>query len=606
MLGTEFGRYTLVEVLGRGGMGEVWRAEDRVTGRVVALKLLLAQFTDDAEFQRRFLREAQAAAALTEPHIVPIHSFGEIDGRLFVDMRLIEGRDLKSLLDVGPLNPQLAVWIVEQVASALKAAHQIGLVHRDVKPSNILVTEDDFAYLIDFGIARSVDGTRVTSTGSVMGTWSYMAPERFDDTEPDPRSDVYALACVLHECLTGAKPYPGISLESQFAGHRMSAPPQPSAVRPGVSASFDEVIAVGMAKNPAKRFQTATDLARAARAAMTVPGAEATRRGPLADKDSQWFEPTQLARPIGRRPRRTILVAAGALVTAVVVALGVVVAIRAGTGDVTDPVAESPSGGTDSGPGSDASPQSVLPFGVLKDPRNVAVDPVGGVYVISHEPDRILKLASGATTPTELSFPEMGNPNGIAVDPAGNVYVADTGNNRVVKLSTTSNVQTVLPFSGLSGPTGVAVDAAGSVYVTDLFNSRVLQLPPGSSTQTVLPFTGLYRPSCIAADAAGSVYVTDWNLNNQVLMLAAGSVNQTVLPFTGLQDAGCLAVDVAGNVYVADMDGKRVVKLDPGTSVQSDVSFTGLERPFAVAVDGSGAVYVTDTATFRVLRFSTA
>ena len=317
-------------------MGEVWRAEDRVTGRVVALKLLLSQFTDDVEFQRRFRQEAQAAAALTEPHIVPIHSFGEIDGRLFVDMRLIDGRDLKSILDAGPLNPQLAVWVIEQVASALKGAHQIGLVHRDVKPSNILVTEEDFAYLIDFGIARSVDGTRLTSTGAVMGTWSYMAPERFDDTESDPRSDVYALACVLHECLTGVKPYPGASLESQFAGHRTIPPPRPSAVRPGVVASFDEVIARGMAKNPNKRFQTATDLARAARAALTSPGAAATARGPLAEEDSQWYEPTRLARPTGRRPRRAIAVAAGALVTAVVVVLGLVVATRAGTGDAAD------------------------------------------------------------------------------------------------------------------------------------------------------------------------------------------------------------------------------------------------------------------------------
>lgn len=604
MSGIEFGRYTLVDLLGRGGMGEVWRAEDTLTGRVVALKLLLPQFTDDVEFQRRFRQEAQAAAALTEPHVVPIHSFGEIDGRLFVDMRLVEGRDLKSMLDIGPLEPHVAVGVVEQVAAALKAAHQIGLVHRDVKPSNILVTEDDFAYLIDFGIARSVDGTRLTSTGSVMGTWSYMAPERFDDADADPRADIYALACVLHECLTGVRPYPGTSLESQYAGHRTAAPPRPSLVRPGVAPSFDEVIARGMAKNPNKRFQSTTDLARAARAALTSRGTAAISPGPASDDDSQWYEPTRLARPIRRQPRRTVAVVAGALVTAVIVVLGVVVAGSAGD-DSSSPVAESPPAGTDSGAAADAAPQSVLPFGMLKDPRNVAVDPMGAVYLTSHDPDRILKLAPDSTTPTELSFPEMGRPNGIAVDSAGNVYVADTGNNRVVKLSMTANVQTVLPFSGLSSPADVAVDAAGNVYVADLFNSRILQLPAGSSTQTVLPFTGLYRPSCIAADAAGSVYVTDWALNHQVLMVAAGAVNQTVLPFTGLGNAGCLAVDLAGNVYVADMDGKRVLKLEAGTNVQSDVPFTGLQKPFAVAVDGGGTVYVTDMETFRVVRLST-
>jgi serine/threonine-protein kinase len=586
-------------------MGEVWRAEDAMTGRVVALKLLLPQFTDDVEFQRRFLQEARAAAALTEPHVVPIHSFGEIEGRLFVDMRLIEGRDLASILHSGPLDPTRAVWIVEQVASALKAAHQIGLVHRDVKPSNILVTEDDFAYLIDFGIARSVGGTRLTSTGSVMGTWSYMAPERFDDAESDPRSDVYALACVLHECLTGAKPYPGTSLESQFAGHRMSAPPRPSTVRAGVSAAFDEVVARGMAKDPDRRYQTATDLAQAARVACESPAAAATVRRQTAGPED-WQQPTQLApRPATAGHRRTVLVAVGAVLMTAVVAAAAFLAVRAGTegGAAAPDPAQTTAMSTVPGAAHE-SPQTVLPFGMIKDPRNIAVDPVGGVFLVTHEPDRILKLTAGATTPTELSFPEMGNPNGIAVDPAGNVYVADTDNNRVVKLSTTSNVQTVLPFSDLSGPSGVAVDAAGSVYVTDLFNGRVLQLPAGSTTQTVLPFTGLYRPSCIAADSAGSVYVTDWNLNDQVLMLEAGAVRQTVLPFTGLGDVGCPAVDAAGNVYVADMDGSRVAKLESGTNVQSDVPFTGLQKPFAVAVDNTGAVYVTDMGTFRVLRFA--
>ena len=129
-------------------------------------------------FVKRFRREAEAAARLDNPHMVPIHDYGEIDGRLYVDMRLIEGRDLQSVLADGPLPPGRAVRIIEQVASALHAAHEIGLVHRDVKPSNILVDKDDFAYLIDFGIARGAEETGITSTGAVIGTWHYMAPER--------------------------------------------------------------------------------------------------------------------------------------------------------------------------------------------------------------------------------------------------------------------------------------------------------------------------------------------------------------------------------------------------------------------------------------------
>jgi serine/threonine protein kinase len=172
IVGTPFGRYRLVELLGRGGMGEVWRAYDPVNARFVALKVLPASFADDAVFQERFRREARAAAGLDEPHVVPIHDSGEIDGRLFVSMRLVKGHDLQELVAAGPLPPARAVGIIEQIAFALDAAHRVGLVHRDVKPSNILVADNDFAYLIDFGIARAAGDVGLTSTGTTIGTWA--------------------------------------------------------------------------------------------------------------------------------------------------------------------------------------------------------------------------------------------------------------------------------------------------------------------------------------------------------------------------------------------------------------------------------------------------
>jgi serine/threonine-protein kinase len=156
--GTPFGRYQLIALLGRGGMGEVWRAHDTEIDRVVALKVLLPRYAQDPEFETRFRREARAAARLDDPHVVPIYDVGEIDGRLYVTMRLIDGVDLQTLLDAGPLDARRAVHVIEQIASALHSAHQAGLVHRDVKPSNILLAHrdfGDFAYLIDFGIARS-------------------------------------------------------------------------------------------------------------------------------------------------------------------------------------------------------------------------------------------------------------------------------------------------------------------------------------------------------------------------------------------------------------------------------------------------------------------
>ena len=269
---TPFGHYQLQKLLGRGGMGEVYEAFDTRTDRVVALKVLPVHLAQDETFQQRFRRESQAAAGVSDPHVVPIHGFGEIDGRLYLDMRLIDGQTVGELLAdrKKPLSPTLAVSIVEQVANALDAAHESGLIHRDVKPSNILLTRREFAYLIDFGLARTASEKGLTTAGNTLGTLGYMAPERFEGGAIDGRSDIYALACVLYECLTGVRPYQADSLEQQIAGHMMAPAPRPSDTDPKLAA-FDDVVARGMAKKPGKRYQTAAELAQAARRALTAP-----------------------------------------------------------------------------------------------------------------------------------------------------------------------------------------------------------------------------------------------------------------------------------------------------------------------------------------------
>lgn len=282
MEGTPFGRYRLIELIGRGGMGEVWRAYDTETQRVVAVKVLPVNLANDPVFGERFRREALAAAGLNDPHVVPIHHFGEIDGRLYVDMRLVHGRDLQAIIANGVLDPERAVNIISQVASALRSAHRIGLVHRDVKPSNILVTEDDFAYLIDFGIARTEGESSMTGTGNVIGTWAYMPPERVTTGQTDPRGDTYALGCVLHECLTGSHPFPGDSLQQQIGGHLSKPPPRPSVMRRGLPREIDDVIAKAMAKNPEHRYATVTEMATAARDAISGTG---TRKAPAVRSD---------------------------------------------------------------------------------------------------------------------------------------------------------------------------------------------------------------------------------------------------------------------------------------------------------------------------------
>jgi serine/threonine protein kinase len=268
----EFGRYRLIEMIGEGGMGEVWRAHDTVTDRVVAIKLLPPKLSKDEDFQQRFRREALAAARLETPHVVPIHDYGEIDGRLFVCMRLIKGRDLATLLADGRLEPARAARIIGQVAEALQAAHEIGLIHRDIKPSNILLDDRDFAYLIDFGIARAAEDTRMTKTGNTIGTFAYIAPERLDGRgDEDARVDIYSLACVLYECLAGAPPFGGDTMARLVAAHLNTPPPRPSIARSDVPAQVDEVIATGMAKNPDERYATTVELADAARDAITAP-----------------------------------------------------------------------------------------------------------------------------------------------------------------------------------------------------------------------------------------------------------------------------------------------------------------------------------------------
>ena len=282
--GPRFGPYILTAVLGRGGMGVVYRAFDTAKGRTVALKVLIPELAADRAFQERFRRESKRAARLSEPHIIPIHDYGQIDGRLFIDMRLVDGIDLATLLDRdGPMPPAAAAWISAQVASALDAAHADGLIHRDVKPSNVLITGHGksmpFAYLIDFGIARVVNGASLSTSSSTIGTVAYMAPERFSGSPGDHRADVYSLACVLYECLTGQAPFAGEMVAVMWA-QLNAAPPAPSTLQPGVPAAVDEVVARGLAKNPAQRYGTTGELAEAILAATSDLGAMSV---PLSD-----------------------------------------------------------------------------------------------------------------------------------------------------------------------------------------------------------------------------------------------------------------------------------------------------------------------------------
>jgi WD40 repeat protein len=281
-LGSELAGYRIESLLGFGGMSIVYHAEDLRLKRKVALKLLSAGLAEDESFRDRFLRESELAASIDHPNIVPIYEAGTTDDLLFIAMRYVEGRDLKVRLQHGHLEPGDALGILAQVASALDAAHTRGLVHRDVKPSNVLLDTgarpdgSDHVYLADFGITRRVsEETGIGDDGHLLGTIDYVAPEQIAGEEIDARADVYSLGCVLYECLVGEPPFRRESELAVVFAHLESEPPAPSAVRPELPIVLDAVVARALAKEPAERYSTCRELAGAA---LAVAVDEASRR----------------------------------------------------------------------------------------------------------------------------------------------------------------------------------------------------------------------------------------------------------------------------------------------------------------------------------------
>ncbi len=282
-IGSELLGYRVEALLGKGGMGVVYRAYDRRLKRRVALKLLAPELAENERFRERFLRESELAASLDHPGIVPIFEAGELDGQLYIAMRYVDGSDLTALLrERGALEPAQAVALAAQLADALDAAHERGLVHRDVKPSNVLLDKRGHCYLADFGITQRVAAHDDLSRGRTVGTVDYAAPEQIRGEEVTASADVYSLGCLLFECLTGDAPYRRSSDLAVLFAHLEEPPASAAERRPELPVAIDAVFTRALAKEPAGRFPTCGELVAAAREALAVPEIQRRRLGLLA------------------------------------------------------------------------------------------------------------------------------------------------------------------------------------------------------------------------------------------------------------------------------------------------------------------------------------
>jgi predicted Ser/Thr protein kinase len=409
--GSLIGGYRIEAVIGRGGMGVVYRARQEALDRIVALKLLAPDLAGDAAFRARFQREAKVAASIEHPNVLPVHEAGEQDGALFIAMRYVDGTDLGAVIESGPPRLHEVLRVIREVAAALDAAHARGLVHRDVKPANILISAaDGHVYLGDFGLTKFAGSHSITETGQFVGTVDYVSPEQVQGQRVDARTDIYALGCVLFHALTGRVPYPRDTAFSTLWAHVNDPPPPVTEARPGLPRELDAVFVRAMAKDPADRYPSAGDLGRAALAAgdgdATIPAERSVARGGAAPT-LRGSSPLA-ALPWWQRRDRPVLI--GALVL-VAIGIGAAFVIRSLTAAGKTSHRQSAAGHVASR------------FSVGRGAFDLAATP-GTVWILSNARNGLVEILSTATRKEQkrhlshrgMTFTSNTRPVGIATD----------------------------------------------------------------------------------------------------------------------------------------------------------------------------------------------
>jgi YVTN family beta-propeller protein len=593
-----FAGHRITGVAGRGGMGVVYRAVQLDLDRAVALKLIAADLSEDDSFRERFVRESRLAASIDHPNVIPIYYTGEEEGELYIAMRYVDGSDLRTLVRAaGALDPERAVHIVAQVASALDAAHERGIVHRDVKPANVLLGSHDHAYLTDFGLTKRISShSGNTRSGGWVGTLGFVAPEQIRGERVDARADIYALGCVLFHTLAGGPPYQRDSDEATLWAHLHDDPPSLRANAADAPPELQAVIDRALAKEPDDRYRSAGDLGRAALAAIgrnAAPrGERVVARGAAAPVDAETAAspdqaPTILAGPDPRRGgRRPAWAWALAAIPILVFAVIAVVALSRGGGG-TEPSTSTPTATT--APNGDQEPavagRVAKTVSVGGRPNGVVV--AGGlVWVLRSRSERLVTLRpSGARAPYH---PRVGPLPAAAAALSGRLWVAIQRDSTLVSVGLKSHKTIGSPVpvpaqggklvSVATGERGVWVGIRGTpglaTRVGPTRREIVAQVPMPDGVQDL-------------AVGAGAVWVIG-RRSNTVTRVDVATGQKRVIN-VGKDPAG-VAVG-AGAVWVTNSGDDTVTRIDQGSLVTRVIGVG--DGPNRVAV-GGGAVWVAN------------
>ncbi len=618
-IGAEFAGHRIEAVIGEGGMGVVYRARNLALDRLRALKVLAPGLSADARFRERFRRESRLAASIEHPNVIPVHQAGEEDGHLFLAMRLVEGRDLRQQVVVdGPLEPTEAAGVVGAVAGGLDAAHAAGLIHRDVKPANVLVgggEDEGRVYLTDFGISRTTSGGQtVTGTGELVGTADFVAPEQIAGDAVDHRADIYALGAVLFYTLTGSAPFPRDNELATLFAHANAPRPRPSDVRPELSMRFDPLVARAMAVDPEQRFQSAGELGRALDAVLdgerTLPLGVPAAAPPPSTVDAEPVPPP----PSGRR--RWPWALAGLVLVGALAA--VAIALLGGGGDEQAPpltagapiaVGRGPTAiavgpervwvASRDGDEVDAIDQvtNQVAFEVaVPAPVSLAVG-FGSVWAISKRADALYRLDPiEGVEPREIPLGDGADPTDVAVDEHW-VWVAEAGTQSVVRINPDANV------SAGNVPLGTEPRALatgdGNVWVTNIRAASVSRIDPDGPERVGSSIAVGELPNDIAV-GEGSVWVTS-NLNGTVYEIdpATGDVQGHPIEVGDLPRGIKAGL---GYVWVALGGEGSVARIDPanGEPAGGPVEVGNDPADVSLATDAVWAVSEADATATKI------